>query len=130
MYKFAWNLLTKTITIQSLLTSRMESILNVRYLSVISHRFLYLKTLHCTLSIIFCFVTNCHAQINSTRISAIDSLNDEAWIFYQKGDIASFKSLGENALILSNASNYLYGKCESYQIIGTYHKYVGGIRLS
>lgn len=103
----------------------MESILNVRYLSVISHRFLYLKTLHCTLSIIFYFVINCQAQFNITRISAIDSLNDEAWIFYQKGDITSFKSLGENALILSNETNYLYGKCESYQIIGTYHKYVG-----
>jgi len=50
----------------------------------------------------------------------IDSLNDVAWE-YAGRDLDSFYYHGNSGLVASNDMDYLYGRCMSLQIIGSYH---------
>lgn len=54
----------------------------------------------------------------------IDSLSDLAWK-YVDSDISLFYKYGSKALQASNENNYLFGKCESLQILGAYNYYTG-----
>lgn len=56
--------------------------------------------------------------INSTE--TIDSLNDLAWE-HLNSDLEKFNEIGEKALKESKRLNYLFGECQSYQILGTYY---------
>ncbi|MCC6725788.1 MAG: tetratricopeptide repeat protein [Saprospiraceae bacterium] len=57
---------------------------------------------------------------------SIDSLNNIAWEYANKND-SLFYDYGRKALQASDEKDYLFGKCEALQIIGTYHYYTGAL---
>ena len=63
-------------------------------------------------------------SVDTNNRKRIDSLNNLAWENVRT-NISLFRKYGQEALEESISKNYLFGQCESFQILGVYHYYKG-----